>query len=234
VGKEVGLAPQHLRQALAEERTHVEAPRAAGLSGRLFGAGRASATRTVQGTPQSVLTALDVWMQREECLQVKRRFADRVSWEPQRDFFGNVKRRFNLGGRGYYLTRANEVAATVFAIDDARVLVRLDAEMTDALGARARLSGAAVGGGLAAGAALVGAGAMVGALMAPVIAVAALPALVGLGGGLEIARHWRTTATRVQLGLEQVLDRLEHGEIRPAGAAALLADAVSAMARARR
>jgi hypothetical protein len=38
----------------------------------------------------------------------------------------------------------------------------------------------------------------------------------------------------VQLGLHQVLDRLEHGEIRPPGAAALLADAVSAMVRARR
>src|SRR5919201_1817131 len=193
VGKEVGLAPQHLRQALAEERTHVEIPPAAGLTGRLFGARGVSAARTVPGTPQSVLAALDAWMQREECLQVKRRFADRVSWEPQRDFFGNVKRRFNIGGRGYYLTRANEVAATVVAVDDARVLVRLDADMADALGARARLSGAAIGGGLVAGAALVGAGAMVGALMAPVIAVAALPALVGLGGGLEIARHWRAT-----------------------------------------
>src|SRR5918911_3488657 len=148
VGKEVGLAPQHLRQALAEERTRVEVPHAAGLTGRLFGRGGASAARTVPGTPQSVLAALDVWMQREECLQVKRRLGDRISWEPQRDFFGNVKRRFNIGGRGYYLTRADEVAATVFAVDATRVLVRLDAGMSEALGARARLSGATLGGGL--------------------------------------------------------------------------------------
>src|SRR5919201_3107138 len=111
VGKEVGLAPQHLRQALAEERTHVEVPRAVGLTRRLFGVGRATAARTVPGTPQSVLAALDLWMQREECLQVKRRFADRISWEPQRDFFGNVKRRFNIGGRGHYLTPARRGAA---------------------------------------------------------------------------------------------------------------------------
>src|SRR5262245_24264755 len=50
LGREVGLSPQHLRQALAEERTRSNLPEdERGLSASLFGPSRVSASRTVPG-----------------------------------------------------------------------------------------------------------------------------------------------------------------------------------------
>jgi hypothetical protein len=124
VGREVGIDAAHLRQALAEERTRVTLPEEPGLVGRFAGPAVASATRVVNGTPVAVLDTLDGWMQREECLQVKRRYPGRMTWERRRDFVGNIKRSLRMGGRGYDLTRAGEVGATVVAVDERRSLVR--------------------------------------------------------------------------------------------------------------
>ena len=41
-----------------------------------------------------------------------------------------------------------------------------------------------------------------------------VPAVAGGVGGLALARTHRAVAARVEVGLEQVLDRLERGEIR--------------------
>jgi hypothetical protein len=41
-----------------------------------------------------------------------------------------------------------------------------------------------------------------------------VPAVAGGLGGLAVARTHRGLAARVEVGLEQVLDRLERGEIR--------------------
>jgi hypothetical protein len=123
IGREVGLSPEHLRQALAEERTRVTLVPESGVAARLAGPAQAVATRTVGGTPAAVLAALDAWMQREECLQVKRRFGERLTWEPRQDLLGSIMRGVKLGGRGYQLARASEVAATVTAVDASRVLV---------------------------------------------------------------------------------------------------------------
>src|SRR6478672_11805321 len=50
LGKEVGLSPQHLRQALAEERTRSIVPDDEhGLAASLFGPSRVRADRTVPG-----------------------------------------------------------------------------------------------------------------------------------------------------------------------------------------
>src|SRR5437764_354912 len=67
LGNEVGLAPEHLRQALAEERTRPLAPEAEhGLAARVIGPALVHASRTVAGTPREVLATIDGWMQREE------------------------------------------------------------------------------------------------------------------------------------------------------------------------
>src|SRR5256885_3383503 len=56
LGKEVGLSAQHLRQALAEERTRVALPPdQGGLSAKLLGGARVGASRTVAGKPSDVL-----------------------------------------------------------------------------------------------------------------------------------------------------------------------------------
>lgn len=218
IGNEVGLNPGTIKQALAEERTRVSVPEERGLVAQIAGAGFATATRTVPGTPRDVLATLDAWMLKEECLQVQRRFTDRITWEPQRGLFGKIRRTVNVSGRGFYLMDATQVSATVLPVDSTRVVVRLDADIH---ASRARRVG--VGGVLTA------LGATAGGVLGLALVVAHLPLLIAAGSavlpfaggsllGYRVARTHRGLLSSVQLALEQILDRLEHGEFeRPPG-----------------
>ncbi len=203
LGREVGLSPAYLRQALAEERSRRGQPGAA--HGLLRGPALLSAERIVRGTSPEVFAALDVWMQKEEWLQIKRQFQDRMVWEPRRDFEGTVRRLLNVGGRGYALSKATDVGATVVPADEGRVLVRLDADLSGhrrgSLGGM--LAGASVG---------VASGGVLLALHFALLAAAA--PVVGLAGVGYVVAHnvYAQAASRVQLTLEQLLDRLERGE----------------------
>src|SRR5216110_2785650 len=141
IGNEVGLSPAVLNQALAEERTRINVPEERGLVAQIAGAGFATATRTVPGTPREILAKIDAWMQREECLQVQRRFADRITWEPQRGLFGKLRRTVNVSGHGFYLMDAAQVSATVLPVDSSRVVVRLDADIHPSRSRRVGASG---------------------------------------------------------------------------------------------
>jgi hypothetical protein len=221
LAKEVGLDPLNLRQALAEERTRVAVPEEKGLLASLYGGATVSAQRTVNGTPAQVLQALDDWMQRQECLKVKRHFGERIVWEADRGVASAVKRV--VSGKGDALARANDVAATAIALDATRVVVRLDAF----LGTH-RASMAQVNAGL--GAASLVAGGVLAALSFPILAAIA-PAVVLVPAVWGIARSAHAkTVERAQLALEQVLDRLERGE---AGRAPTLLSMLAAVARGR-
>lgn len=219
LAKEVGLDPTNLRQALAEERTRVAVPDEQGVLATLYGSATASAQRTVRGTPAQVLRALDDWMQRQESLTVQRYHStERIVWEARRDIVGIVRR--TVSGRGHALSRATDVAATAIALDDARVLVRLDARLA---GYRALMAQQNVA---VAGAALVGGG-VLAVLSFPLLAIAApVAVLVPVGFGIARTSQHRTVQ-RAQLALEQVLDRLERGEAgRPPTLLSMLAAAV--------
>jgi hypothetical protein len=212
IANEVGLSSAMLNQALAEERTRVNVPEERGLIAQIAGAGFASATRTVPGAAREALAAIDAWMQREECLQVQRRFSDRITWEPQRGLFGKIRRTVNLSGRGYYLVDAKQVSATVLPVDESRVVVRLDADIHQSRARRVGLGGLLVGAGGVVGG-LVGLGLVVAHLPLLIAAGAAvLPFAGGTAGAYRVARSHRSVLSSVQLALEQVLDRLEHGE----------------------
>lgn len=207
LGKEVGLSAQHLRQALAEERTRVTLPPdRGGLSSKLLGGARVGASRVVPGRPRDILEGIDAWMQRQECLQVKRQFADRVVWEARRDLVGTIRRAFNVGGRGYALARAYEVAATAVAIDASRTMVRLDADLASFRSSLARQSAGVTTVGIAAGGAMVALHFALAAAVAPVV-------LVGAGAFWAARGVNARTVNAAQLALEQLLDRLERGEI---------------------
>ena len=222
LGKEVGLSSEHLRQALAEERTRVALPPdEGGLSAKLLGGARVGASRTVPGQPRDVLAAIDAWMQRQECLQVKRQFPDRVVWEARRDLLGTVRRAFNVGGRGYALARAHEVAATAVAVDASRTLVRIDADLVPFRSSLARQSAGATVLGVAAGGTL--------AALNFAIAVAVAPALLVGVGAFYVARGINArTANAAQLALEQLLDGLERGDVTKAQPSLLSALAAAA------
>ena len=217
IGNEVGLSAETINQALAEERTRVNVPEEHGLVAQIAGASFATATRTVPGTQRDVLATIDTWMQREECLQVQRRFVDRITWEPQRGLFGKIRRTVNVSGRGYYLVDAGQVSATVLPVDGSRVVVRLDADIHASRSKRVGMGGVVATMG-AAVSGIVGLALVVAHLPLVIAAGAAvLPFAGGSVAAYKIARTHRTVLSSVQLALEQILDRLEHGEFDRSG-----------------
>jgi hypothetical protein len=218
IGNEVGLSAETINQALAEERTRINVPEERGLVAQIAGASFATATRTVPGTQRDVLAMIDAWMLREECLQVQRRFVDRITWEPQRGLFGKIRRTVNVSGRGYYLMDAGQVSATVLPVDGSRVVVRLDADIHASRAKRVGMGGV-----------LATMGAAASGIVGLALVVAHLPLIIAAGAAVlpfagssvaayKLARTHRTVLASVQLALEQVLDRLEHGEFeRPGG-----------------
>src|SRR5689334_3957547 len=227
IGKDVGLSAETLNQALAEERTRINVPEERGLIAQIAGAGYATATRTVAGNARDILATIDMWMVRDECLQVQRRFADRITWEPQRGLFGKLRRTVNVSGKGFYLMDAAQVSATVMPVDAARVVVRLDADIHPSRARRVGVSGLLGAVGLAASG-VIGLGLVIAHIPLLVAAGATVIPIAGSGiGAYQIAKSHRSVLSSVQLALEQILDRLEHGELTRAG----LLGAISSRAR---
>ena len=224
LGREVGLSAQNLRQALAEERTRSIVPDDEdGFAAGVFGPSRVGAARVVPGRSADVLAAIDTWMQRQELLIVKRYHADRIVWEPSRDFFVGVKRALKRGGRDFALSQAFEVSATVLPIDDRQVHVGLDADFrTQRSRATHRVVAGSVVGGIAT-ASLFAIGAMALVAAAPI----ALAPVLGIAGARALQGR---IVTRAHLSFEQLLDRLERGEVGRGSADSLLGAIVSAAA----
>jgi hypothetical protein len=219
LGKEVGLSPEHVRQAIAEEQTRVAVPIPEGQAKGIFGPTTAWAQRIIPGSQADVLARINRYMEREECLRVRRQYKERITWEASRDLVGNLKRGFSWGGRRYALSRADEVGATVVPVDASRVLVRLDATFAEA---RQR---SVTGGGALAGTGVVGAGGVIavaasipGASIPIALLVGGVWAAMGGAGLFAVARSFKSNVEKAQLALEQALDHLEHPPLpRPAG-----------------
>jgi len=216
IGKEAGISRETLTQALAEERSRVAVPEESGFIASITGPAIATASRTIKGKPDEILAAIDAWMQREECLRVQRRFPDRITWEPRTGFLGTIQRNLNLQGRGYHLMRATQVAATIIPIDAERVLVRLDADMSESRSARVRVSGGALVAGILGSGVIAVLGSILAAPEAFMVigGAAAVPTLAGAAAGYQIGKGHRDVVMKAQLALEQTLDRLEFGNTR--------------------
>jgi len=207
LGQDVGIPTRYLRQALLEEQTRSVVTGGSGLFAWLTGPSLLTAERVVPGDRGAVERALTVWMEREESLQVKRRYADRTTWEPRVGAFASIQRALGAGGKTFALARATEVGGQVTQLETGFCHVRL---VADVRGERARrLWGAALL--VLWGAVLAGVLPALGAL-AP---WAAIPTAVAWAAALAVARRHRRENERIQVGLEQVLDRVEHGEIKP-------------------
>ena len=223
LGKEAGMSVDHLRQAIAEERTRSAAPDDRGIVAALIGPATVRASRVVPGTPQELLLAIDGWMQQREALKIKRRVAGRIVWERRDDIAGSIQRGFKIGGGDYALSKAAEVSATATAVDANRTLVALDGGLASYRGSLGMTTGI-VGG--------VGAGASVVAAVIGIAAVVAIvPAVVAAPIALMASRSAQARAVdRGQLALEQLLDHLERGDHRrPGGLLAVVNAAANAL-----
>lgn len=208
LGKDVGIPAHYLKQALLEERIRLPEERnERGLARSLVGPACLDAHRVVPGDRTGVERALSAWMESEELLRVKRRYPDRITWEPQVGFLASMQRGLRAGGRSYALTRAVEIAGQATQLEPGFCHVRLSADVRNLR--QARIGGAAVLGGVGvAGSVVAGTlGVLFPFVVLPAAGFAAL-ALTTLVAGRD------AQLGRIQVALEQVLDRLERGEIR--------------------
>ena len=207
LGQDVGIGDRFLRQALLEEQTRADVAPDRGLLVWLSGPRRVATARMIPHPRRATETSLQTWMTASELLQVKRRYPERTTWEAQQGAMASLKRAFGSRGRRYVLARAREVAGQVAALDAERCHVQLVADLRNAF--QEQWTGAGVLG--ASGVAGTGVALAVG-VMAPVAAIpAVLCGLLAFG----VARRQRQRVEETLVALEQVLDRLEHGEDAP-------------------
>lgn len=234
IGKDVGLSPSALRQALAEERTRVVLAEEMGLEARVMGPAMVMATRAIPHPPESILAALEEWMVTDYRMLEKRRFGNRRTWEQRSGVFADISRGMRGNAAAAALMRANEVAVTVSAIGDGRTAVRFDADLTQQR-AKRRITGIVFGAtGLVVGTVPVVLGAVLAPIaMLPLFLLFGTTPLVGFGiGGWVTLKGHRKQAERTQLALEQLLDRLEHSTLPRGvlgGSPPLLLDSISAV-----
>lgn len=204
LGKDVGIPSRYLQQAMLEERTRAVVETRRGFWAWLTGPRTLSADRVVPGDRAAVERALTRWMEEEESLQVKRRYADRTSWEPKAGAFATIQRALGRKGRRFSLANAEEVGGQVTQLEPGFCHVGLVADVRP--GRARRLQGGSV---------VFTLGALSTAAFAVTLGfVAVVPAIVLIPAAAAIARHHRVDNERVQIAMEQVLDRLERGEIR--------------------
>jgi hypothetical protein len=207
LGREVGIPERYLQQALLEERSRAALEGERGVLAWMAGPARVAAGRVVGKPRAAAETALSRWMAEGELLQVKRRFGSQLSWEPQQGAFASLKRAFRTGGRRYILARAREISGSLTEVESGRTYIQLVADIGNAR--KDRLAGATFLGGT--GLATSGIALVLG-VVAP---IAAIPAAAALPLALAVARRQRREAIEAQEALEQVLDRLEHGDLEP-------------------
>jgi hypothetical protein len=219
---EAGLDSAWVKQALAEERTHIPEASETGAVARTFGAGRIAAGRTIEGSATELLAALDRWMQKEECMRLQRRFPERMVWEPSPDVWSQLRRGFGLGSGTFSFARADTVSATAVDLGGGRSLVAMEADISGKRAPKLRGGAAFAGAGVATAAALLGLGVVI-----PIAAI--FPLAGGSALGWAVARSHRDLVAKMQLALEQTLDKLEYGEARrPPG---MLANVISSATR---
>ena len=204
LGTEVGIPAQHLRQALLEERTRAIAQRPLGVLDRWIAPADLVAQRVVQGTAESIQSALARWMEQREHFIVQRATEGRVSFEPMEGLAIAMRRLGSMfdPSRGKpYFDKVELVTAVITPLEAGFCHVTLAASLR-----RSRSSHLAGGGiltlsGAAAGGVLVVAG-------APFL-IAAVPVLIATVAGWTVVRTFRSRVQRAQLGLERALDELE-------------------------
>ncbi len=224
VAREVGIDTQHVRQAMAEERARIEvdAPQGGALLDGL-GTAMVGGQRVVPGNALDVQLRLEDWLPRAEGLTMRRRSAQRVSWEPRRDAIGTVVRALTSGGRPPNLARVDQVIATVTPVDVTRSVVRFDVELTSLRRTQRNLMlavGVVLNGlvfvGIAVPVLFLASGSPTSAgLMSGLAVVGAAQAGLGYAFWRALRNGYRRTVARVQLRVEQLLDDLEQGAVRP-------------------
>jgi hypothetical protein len=210
LGADVGIDGRFLRQAIYEEAAGPR-QRETGFAARWFGPAAVGAGRVVPGDREAVEKALEHWMTEGEALTTKRRMPDRTVWERQKGFFAEMKRGFGVGGKSYHLAKAEDVTVVVTQLETGFCHVEITANIRGKRNAVATATTATAG---VLGALGVGVLAVLSVPL-PFLPVAAAPLVAAVAAPTIGSHTQRKFAQNMQLAVEQVLDRLERGEIKP-------------------
>jgi hypothetical protein len=203
IAREVGITPEAVRQAIAEERAREPLNLSQQESDATLSDPAVSAARLVPGAPGDLLGRAEAMLARDESLGVIRRYPDRLVLEPKRGVLDQMARAMDVGGKGYYLSRASEVVVSVGAVDARRTHVALAADL-----GRARTSQMSVTAVMVLIGALIGLPAVILTVM-PWLAVVP-PLLLGYAGWRWARNSWRALRRQVLVSMERLLDRLEY------------------------
>lgn len=208
---EVGLSRDHVRQALAEERARIDLAPEQGVAFSMLGSAAIQAARTVPGDANSILAALDAWMQRTESLQVKRRFPGQLAWEPRQDFVSAIRRTLRVGGRGFHLAVVTEVRGVVAPVEGQRSHVRIVGSLSGLRTQRATMAMAAATFGVMLGVPLFWLATDAGLPVAAALSLVPALAVPALAINM-FRRSYSRMVARAQVALEQALDQIEFGD----------------------
>jgi hypothetical protein len=205
IGREVGIDPAHLGRALAEVGAVL--PEEAGWLRRVMGERAVSAGRSVAMPADRARAELDAYLREEEFMVVHRRLPGRTIYTRASGLAADFGRFTSDVARRHPRINAPELEVLVreAGAEETFVALRLDLA-----GRRAGLAT----GGMAAGTGSAGVvAAAFGLALAPPAAVLGLPVLAGSLWGSR--RAYRAVREKRQRLLESLLDRLEHGELKP-------------------
>jgi hypothetical protein len=212
LGREVGISEGNIKQALVESRTHQEIAEPTGVLDRAVAPADVVVERVVQGSQESIATALSLWFDKEELLVVQRATPGRVVWERLDSLAGamrKVRAAFDPKRGPSYLDRAHLVTAVITPLEAGYCHVTLIASL-----------GKTRTGYLIGGAAL-GVGGMTAAAVATLLGapelILAAAALPSAGFGWLVARAYRPVVDRARVGLLRALDQLERQPALPPG-----------------
>jgi len=217
IGKELGLPPAIVRQAIYE----APAPSTTSILDRWFGPGAVSVSRAVPLPDGDVASRLEEYLATREYLILRRRQQSLVFFEPAEDTISRMARALSRPARNWYLARSRQVVLAVRPLEEGRTHVRIDMD----LGNRRRevavegLVGAGIWGLALGGIAAAGVGFGLVEIIGQTAAVAAgaLAGIAGVTGGAAsvvaaVGRSFRRKLEAARLEVEGLLDRLERGE----------------------
>ncbi len=202
IGREIGLSPRHIQQALAE--TSPGPAPTPGLVDRSFGPPDVASSRLLGIPANRARDELDGFARTQELMVVRRRFSDRTVYTRAAGFAAELQRGLSGLSQKHPRLDARELEIGVREANEDSCYVALRGNFR---GLRAGWLGGAA------------AGASGGVVLATVFGIAIAPPAALVGAPVLAAAAWGSRAgyrgviARKRELMESILDRLEHGEL---------------------
>ena len=213
IGEEVGLAPRHVRQALADLRAESllpDLPVETSLAARLWGPGLVRESRVVLGDAAAVEAKLERHLLERETLTPIRQRPGHSLWEKSGGLVSSLQRGLDLSGHGHELAKSRNVELFVEQLEPGHSLVTIVVDL------RNQRAEHATGWFFALAPGVTGLTTALGIILTGNLAFIAIGAGLGAAAGVVssvtvTSKSFQKRRARVALLVQGILDRLEAG-----------------------